>query len=149
MEQSTVQIGFTPYTVAPQVEKLLEEHLGEGSKFLMPPKYQETVVKLIPWITLAFMPLHLALAMMLFGVTVLATLVGHFAWGSAWFALANLACSLIALPGLFARTRRGWAFFVYGQFASTVGDILDGSLFGLAVGVLVLWGAFQVKRHYT
>jgi len=149
MEQVNAQVGFTPYTVAPQVEQLLEEHLGERGKFLMTTTHQETVVKLIPWITLAFMPLHLALALMLIGVTALATLVGHFAWGSAWFALANLGFSLIALPGLFARTRRGWAFFVYGQIATTAGEILDGSLFGLVVGALVLWAAFQVKRHYV
>jgi hypothetical protein len=56
---------------------------------------------------------------------------------------------VIALPGLFARTRKGWAFFMYGQFVIVLGDLLKGSLFGLAVMAVVIWAAFQVKHHYS
>jgi hypothetical protein len=55
---------------------------------------------------------------------------------------------LIALPGLFARSRRGWAFYTYARVAGLVLRLFNFSLFGLLSGVLFLWVAFQIKYEY-
>lgn len=149
MEHLDAQVGFAPYTVVPQLEQLLEEHLGARSKMLMPVAHQETFVRIFPWFALAFLPFHFGAVSLLLGATAVATLVGYFAWTSVWLPLATLVFDVIALPGLFARTRKGWAFFMYAQAASTVASLLDASLFGLVTSGLIFWVAFQVKRHYA
>lgn len=140
---------FEPYTMAPQVEKLLEEHLGQSAKVLMPEQWRENFARYFPWVTLLLMPVHFASVMLLFGLTALASLVGHFSWTGALLSAAVLVCDVIALPGLFSRARRGWAFFVYAQLISIVSDLISVSAIGLLLGVVILWIAFQVKPKYT
>lgn len=141
--------GFVPYTAVPQVEALLEEHLGDRAKLLMPEQWRENFVKGFPWIALMFTPFHFAAVIFLFGVTALASLVGHFSWGGALLSGAVLVCDAIALPGLFKRTRSGWAFLLYAQVIGVVSDLLSFSMFGLLIGTAILWIAFQVKYKYT
>lgn len=141
--------AFVAYTAAPQVERLMEEYLGEQAKVLMPEKHRETFVKLAPWFALVFLPIHFAAVMLLFGVTALATLVGHVSWGGALLSGAILVCKAIALPGLFKRSRHGWAFLAYAECVALLSEVFRGSLFGAATTVLVLWILFQVKSRYS
>lgn len=140
---------FIAYTALPQAEQWVEQHLGANAPFKLPTQHQETFVKLFPWVTLVFMPFHFAAVMLLFGVTALASLVGHFGWTSAILSAATLACDVIALPGLFKRARRGWAFFVYAQVIGIVSDLVSSSLFGLVTSIALLWISFQVKYKYS
>ena len=61
---------------------------------------------------------------------------------------SDFVLDAIALPGLFARTRKGWAFFSYAILLSALGKVLSLSLFGLLISALMVWIAFQVKYHY-
>jgi hypothetical protein len=141
--------GFVAYTAVPSAEQLLEQHLGANAAFKLPPSYQEGFVKFLPWFVLIFLPFHIAGVLLLFGVTALAMLVGSFGWLGAIFSALILACDVIALPGLFKRTRNGWAFFVYAQALGALSNLLNFSLFGLLVSVAMFWIAFQVKYKYT
>ncbi len=146
---ATAAPPFVAYTAVPQVEAPLEQHLGANAPFKLPAQHQETFVKLLPWITVVFMPFHFAAVLLLFGVSALASLVGHFGWTGALLSAATLACDVIALPGLFKRTRQGWAFFVYAQAIGVVGKLFSFSLFGLHTSLVLLWLSFQVKYKYS
>lgn len=140
--------GFVAYTSVPPAEQFLEQHLGESAPFKLPLSYQDGFVKFLPWFTLIFLPIHIAGVLLLFGVTALAMLFGSFGWLSAIFSALILTCDIIALPGLFKRTRTGWTFFVYAQALGALSNLFNFSLFGLLVSLVMFWIAFQVKYKY-
>ncbi|MDB4984889.1 MAG: chromate transporter [Myxococcaceae bacterium] len=139
---------FEPYTVFPDAEAWLEEQLGEGAKLQLSARWREGFVRWLPWIAVVLLPLHLAAVLVLLGISAVATFLGS---TSIFVALASLAVAvleIVALPGLFARTRRGWAFYTYARVLGTGLRLLHFSVFGLLLGVVSLWIAFQVKREY-
>ena len=147
-EAAATAPGFVAYTSVPPAEQFLEQHLGESAQFKLPANYQEGFVKFLPWFVLIFLPFHIAGVLLLFGVTALAMLFGSFGWLGAIFSALILACDIIALPGLFQRTRTGWTFFVYAQALGALSNLINFSIFGLLVSVAMFWVAFQVKYKY-
>jgi hypothetical protein len=148
-EASATAPSFVAYTAVPAAEQLLEQHLGANAAVKLPPNLQEGFVKFFPWITLIFLPFHIAAVLLLFGFTALAMFFGSFGWVSAIFSAAILVCDVIALPGLFKRTQKGWTFFVYAQAIAALSNLVSFSIFGLLVSVALFWVAFQVKYKYT
>jgi hypothetical protein len=148
-EPSATAPGFVAYTSVPPAEQALEQHLGANASFKLPASYQEGFVKFLPWFVLLFLPFHIAGVLLLFGVTVLAMFVGSFGWLGAIFSAAILVCNVIALPGLFKRTRTGWSFFVYAQALGALSNLISFSIFGLIMSVAMFWIAFQVKYKYS
>jgi hypothetical protein len=140
--------GFVPYTVFPAVEHAIERQLGQESKFQLPDDYRRNFVRYLPWIALFFLPLQLGGVLLLLGVSALAKLFGAGSFVPALISTGAFVLDAIALPGLFANTRKGWAFFCYAILLSALGNVLSLSLFGLLVSTLTVWIAFQVKYHY-
>lgn len=139
---------FVAYTHVPQAEAWLERYLGKGAAFQLPERSRDGFVRYFPWVALAFLPLHLLAVLALIGLSFLSALFGHVSLFSGVFALAILACDVLALPGLFARTRQGWTFFAYALALGAVSQLLRFSLFGLVIQIALLWIAFQVKYRY-
>lgn len=144
----TTAPAFTAYTALPPAEQFLEQHLGESAPVKLPESYREGFAKFLPWLTLIFLPIHIASVLLLFGITALAMLFGSFGWLSAIFSAGVLVCDIIALPGLFKRARSGWAFFVYALAIGLVQNLISFSFFGLVMSVLLFWLAFQIKYLY-
>lgn len=142
------QLSFEPYTAFAPAEEAIEQHLGARSKLQLPPQYRETFVRFLPWMALLFLPLHFGAVLLLLGVSALGTLFGSFSYGAALISTGVFVLDVIALPGLFARSRRGWAFYVYALALSAVGNLLDLSIFGLLFSLAFFWIAFQVKYKY-
>ncbi len=140
--------AFEPYTAFDSVEQTLEQHLGATSKVQLPTNMRAGFVRFLPWVALLFLPIHFAGVLLLLGISALATLVGSTSIVGALVSAGVLVLDVIALPGLFGRTRHGWAFFVYAIALGAVGNVLSFSLFGLVVSAALLWLAFQVKYHY-
>lgn len=140
--------SFEPYTAFSGVEQTLEQHLGATSKLQLPENMRAGFVRFLPWVALLFLPLHFAAVLLLLGISALATLVGSPSIIGALVSVGVLVLDVIALPGLFARKRQGWAFFTYAIAAGAVGDLLSFSIFGLVMSAALLWLSFQVKYHY-
>lgn len=140
--------GFVPYTVFPALEHAIERQLGQDAKFQLPEDYRSSFVRYLPWIALVFLPLQLGGVMLLLGVSTLAKLFGSGSFLPALISTGAFVLDAIALPGLFARSRRGWAFFTYAILLSALGKALSLSFFGLLISALTVWMAFQVKYHY-
>ena len=140
--------AFVPYTAFSRLEELLEEHLGPRSKLLLPANYRAGFVRWLPWIAILFLPLHAAALLLLLGISGLAMFVGSSSFLFALVSVGIFVLELISLPGLFARTQRGWAFYTYARVLGTVLRLFSFSLIGLLTGVLFLWVAFQIKYEY-
>ncbi len=140
--------AFEAYTVFPPAEEALEQYLGAKAKVQLPERHRQMFVRFLPWIAVVFLPFHFAAVLLLLGVTGLAALFGSFSFIGAVIATGVFVLELIALPGLFGKSRRGWAFYVYALAVSTIGNLVRLSLFGLLMSVLFAWIAFQIKYHY-
>lgn len=140
--------AFEAYTAFPPAEEALEQHLGEKAKLKLQERHRQGFVKYLPWIALVFMPVHFAALLLLLGITALATLFGSFSYAGALLSTAIFVLYALALPGLFGKTRRGWAFYVYALAVSALGSLVRLSLVGLLLDAALLWVAFQVKYEY-
>jgi hypothetical protein len=141
--------AFEPYTVLGPLEALLEQYLGAGSKYQMSQKSRHGYVRFTPWIMAFFLPLHFCALLLLLGVSAVATVLGHPSFFSTLLQVALFVVTVISLPGMFARTRRGWAFAVYGLLIGTLMQLAHFSIVGLLLHVLFLWLAFQAKYEYS
>jgi hypothetical protein len=140
--------GFVPYTAFPGLEHAIERQLGQDAKFQLPQEYRLDFVRYLPWIALLMLPLQLGGVLLVLGVSALAKLFGSGSVVPALISTGAFVLDAIALPGLFANTRKGWAFFTYAILLSALGKALSLSLFGLLISAFLVWIAFQVKYHY-
>jgi membrane protein YdbS with pleckstrin-like domain len=115
----------------------------------LPERHRENFVRFAPWCALAFLPFHLLAMALVLGLTAFGAMFGAASIPSAVVALVGLVLSVLALPGLFRRTRRGWALFTSSLVVGLLGSAITFSLFGIAIDVALLWLAFQVKYHYA
>lgn len=143
-----------PYSFLPQLEGWLEEYLGQKAPQL-PERWRQTIAKIGPWVTLVVLILTIPalLALLGFGFAVVSTLgvaVHYGAW--SWFiwllTLGSLVLEIIALPGLFKRTKFGWSFIFYAALLGGVTNILSINIGGLIGTVLSLYIIFQIKNQY-
>lgn len=154
MDQQSAQAGaeplagFIPYTRFPQVEALLEEQLGERARIKMPERWPDNLVRFLPWAYLLALPLHLAAVLALLGLSVLGAMFGDASVVQSLISLGVLCLTIMALPGLFKRSQRGWELWVYTIALMSLGDLLSVSLVGLLVQVVVFWMAFQIKYRF-
>lgn len=140
-----------------QLDATLEEYLVKKAPFTLPPNVKEAIVKFGPWITLILLILTLPAILLFLG---LGTLVLPFSYlggihaglnytVSMIFSLIVLVLEVIALPGLFSRSKSGWNFVYYATLLTAVENILTFNLGGLIIGTtLSLYILYQVKEYY-
>jgi hypothetical protein len=131
------------------LEEAAERQLGAHSKLLLPRRHQAAFVRYAPFLALLFLPLRVAAVMLLLGVSALAAVLGSPSLSVALLSVVALLLSVLALPGLFRRSRRGWALYTYSLLVGALISLLQLSLFGLLVSAGLVWLAFQVKYHYA
>ena len=138
---------FVAYTAVPKVERWLEEQLRKVP-ITLPDGWPANMVRLAPWAWLAVLPIQAFALLGLLWVTALGAVLGNFGVLSLTLGLAGFACEVVALPGLFKRTRRGWEFTFYSSLLMAFDSLLSLSLLELALSALVLWLAMVVKPEY-
>lgn len=138
-----------------QLESWLEEYLGHKAPQL-PEKWRETLVKIIPWITLIIMVLALPVILFALGI---GTFVAPFAFygglnaGGMYMvgmilSVVSIVLEVMALPGLFKRSMQGWRFAYYASLVTAISAIVMfnfSSLIGVIIGLYIL---FQIKKLY-
>jgi hypothetical protein len=139
-----------------QMEAFFDTYLHKKAPFHLPPKVKEFIVHYGPWITLVVM--ILALPGILFGLGFMA-FYAPFAMMSRGFGgsllleslitLAALVLEVLALPGLFARSLKGWHLLYYAVLVNAVARLLGGDILGMIIGtVIALFLLFEIREYY-
>ena len=140
----------------------MEEYLVHKAPFQIPMAGKEFLVKVAPYITIIFLIIALPIVFAALGLTAFLApfammgAYGYYGWGAmaiVSFAVTLLAMllELIALPGLFKRTYKGWKYLFYAQIVSLISGLISwssgilGTLLGALIGFYLL---FQVKEMY-
>jgi hypothetical protein len=141
-----------------QLEAFLDEHMVKKAPFVLPMGAKEFIVKVAPYLVIISAILALPLIFAALGLSAVVApvaLMGGYGWGFG--AIISLAVSVIvlvmeviAVPGLFKRTKGGWRMVFYASIVSFVGSIISitgiiGGIIGAIIGWYIL---FQVKELY-
>jgi hypothetical protein len=141
-----------------KLEDFFNTYLHKKAPFHLPPAAREWIVKYGPWIVLVLMILALPVILAAFS---LSAILGPFAAGyaptrfytvsiiSEIINLLALIIEIIALPGLFKRTLKGWHLLYWAVLVSAVAQLLDGQIFSLIFNVVIsMYFLFEVREYY-
>ena len=141
-----------------QLESLLDEYMVKKAPFALPKEVKEFIAKVSPYLIIIFAVMTLPIILGAIGLTAVLTpfaMMGGYAWGfgtivSMVVAVVTLIMEVVAVPGLFKRTRASWNLVFYASIVSLVGGILSiHGIFGAIIGAIIGWYIlFQVKELY-
>lgn len=150
-----------------QLEAMLDEYMVKKAPFALPKEVKEFIVKVSPYLIIIFAVMGLPVILAAIGLTAVLTpfsMMGGYGyygygygygWGFATIvslavAVITVVMEIIAVPGLFKRTKGAWKLLFYASIVSLIGGILAvhgivGSIIGAIIGWYIL---FQVKDMY-
>jgi hypothetical protein len=147
-----------------QLEALLDEYMVKKAPFALPIGLKEFIVKVSPYLVIIFAILTLPVIFAVIGISAVlapfammgAVMGGYgYGWGlgaivALVVAVVSLIVEVIAVPGLFKRTRGGWRLVFYATIISLIGSIISFNIVGGIIGAIISWYIlFQVKEMYT
>lgn len=144
-----------------QLETFLDEYMVKKAPFHIPIGGKEFIASVSPYLIILGAIIFIPTLIAALGLTaVLSPFAmmggGYHAWSWGWFGMISLITGtvalvfeIIAIPGLFKRTRASWRLVYYATVISLVGGILSLNLVGALVGAIISWYIlFQVKELY-
>lgn len=123
----------------------------------LPENVKEMIVKYGPYITVVMLIIAAPAILAIFGLGAIAAPfaliggVGEFSMYTITMILSLIifALQIIALPGLFKRTKAGWKFMFYGTLVSAVSSLLSLNLGSLIIGTAIsFYFLFQIRSYY-
>ena len=149
------EVGQTSSEQAPKdLIGFLDFYLVKKAPIQLPDNAKEWIVQYGPWITIVILVLTLPLLLAVLGIgTVLMPFAGiGYATGFGFVAIGviiEIALTVMALPGLFARKMSGWTLLFYARLVSLVANLLSGAVVSaLVVALISLYVLFQVRPLY-
>ena len=148
--------------VLSQFETLLDEYMVKKAPFALPKEVKEFIVKISPYLVIIFALMFLPILFSALGLSAIFgpfAMMGGLGWGyGAMISLAigfiTLIMEVVAVPGLFKRTKSSWRLVFYASIVSFIGSILSihgifGGIIGGIIGAVIGWYIlFQVKDLY-
>lgn len=144
-----------------QLETILDKYMVKKAPFAMPAEVKEFIVKISPYLIILFAIMSLPLILGAIGLTAVLTpfaMMGGYGYGSWGFGMIisliataiSLVMEVMAVPGLFKRTKASWRLIFYASIVSLIGGILAvHGIFGAIIGAIIGWYIlFQVKDMY-
>jgi hypothetical protein len=153
--------------VISQFEAFLEEYLVKKAPFAIPAGGKEFIVKVAPYLVIIGAVIAIPAILFTLGATTLLApfaMVGYaIGYGFGFAAVISLIISivvlvmeLVAVPGLFKRTKSAWRLVFYASIVSLIGSLFSlsthygngiiSTLVCLIIGWYIL---FQVKDQYN
>lgn len=142
-----------------QLEEVLNEYLGEKAPGL-PDNVREVLVMLAPWLAVLGVVMGIPAVLALIGLGSMLPAL-PFAYGAragyfgATFAISTvflaitLVLEVLAIPGLFSRSKQGWRMVFYVMLVGAVQSLIMLNLMSLIVGTLLgMYLLFQVRGYY-
>jgi hypothetical protein len=143
-----------------RLEEFLDVYLVKKAPSL-PTDWKELFVNFAPWLAVIIIIFSLPILLITLGLGALIlpfSFLGGasrgFHYGLDYFSTlifvgSSLVLNIMALPGLFKRTKRSWYLVYYAALLSGVYNILTLSLAGFILGsVIILYILFQIKEYY-
>ena len=144
-----------------QLEAILDEYMVEKAPFQLPMNVKEIIAKVAPYLILVLAVFAIPAIIAALGITAVLTpvaMMGGYQYGplamiGAVIGLVALVVELMAVPGLFKRTHKGWRLAFYASLISLVGSVFSyhpiaGLISGL-IGAIIGWYLlFQIKVLY-
>lgn len=143
------------------LEAILDEYLVKKAPFTLPVDAKEFIVKVAPYLVIIFAVIAIPGIFLALGISAIAlpfAAVGYaFGHGFGFIAIISLIISiaalvleLVAVPGLFKRTKSAWQLVFYASIVSFIGSIISiHGIVGAIIGVIIGWYIlFQVKDLY-
>ncbi len=145
-----------------QLEAMLDKYLVKEAPFTLPKEAKEFVVSVSPYLVIVFAVLALPLIFGAIGLTAVLTPFammggyGHvFGWGlgatiGLIISVITVIIEVMAVPGLFKRTKGAWRLLFYASIVSLIGGVLSiGGIVSAIIGAVIGWYIlFQVKELY-
>ena len=143
------------YSLVPQVEHWLEKYLGHKAPQL-PDSWRHAIAKYGPWLILISLVLSLPSILAWIGLSIFPNMPMYYArYMDNSFSMPLMVVTMItmlleamALPGLFKRSKQGWALLFYAVVISTIMSILSFNVGGFIGNVICLYVVFQIKGQY-
>jgi len=135
------------------VEDWLALYFGKKAP-AMPKKVKEFIVKYGPYLSLVLLIFAFPMMLAVFGVSTLLTpfaiLSGSsFAIVSTLITVSVFILRVVALPGLFKQTKKGWYFSFYASLLTALDNLITFNLGSLIISGLITWYVlFQIKSYY-
>jgi hypothetical protein len=132
----------------------LNYYLVTKAPIQLPDNFKEWIVQYGPWITIVVLVLTLPALLAVLGIGALLIPFAGIGYGTGFGFLAiglivEIAMTVMALPGLFARKMSGWTLLFYARLVAIVSNLLAGAIISaLVVGVISLYVLFQVRSLY-
>ncbi len=145
-----------------KLEVTLDEYLVEKAPFQLPKNVKEIIVKFAPYLAILGVVMGIPGVLALLGAgTILAPLgvAGGIMTGRPFLGFGFIVSVVflglmillegLAIPGLFARSKKGWNFLYWGALVGIVQNVISFNIGGLVIGGLIsLYFLFQVKEYY-
>lgn len=138
------------------LENLCDEYFGKKAPSL-PENAKEAIVKFGPWIALILLIISAPAVLGLLGLGAALSpfaYLGGITGGVGYmvsivFTIVIMVMEIIALPGLFKRSRSGWNIMFYSTLLQAVESVLSMNIGGLIIGTLLsLYVLFQIRSYY-
>lgn len=138
------------------LEKTLNEYFGKKAPQL-PDGVKDVIVNLAPWVTLILMILALPALLFLFGLATVLAPFGMMAEGARYgtslvgtvVSIVSLVLEALAIPGLFARSIKGWRLVYWSTLVGFVASLVSFNVVGgLLSAVIGLYFLFQIRDRY-
>ncbi|KKP77671.1 MAG: hypothetical protein A2271_01825 [Candidatus Moranbacteria bacterium RIFOXYA12_FULL_35_19] len=145
-----------------QLEALLDEYMVKKAPFALPKGVKEFIATVSPYLIIIFAIMALPLILAAMGLSAFLTpfaIIGGLGLGFGWgfgaivslaIAVVTIVMELMAVPGLFKRTKKSWRLLFYVSIISLVGSIISihGIVSGI-IGAIIGWYIlFQMKDMY-
>jgi hypothetical protein len=141
-----------------QLEAFLDEYMIKKAPFALPKGLKEFIATVSPYLIIIFAIMALPLIFAALGISAVLTpfaMMGGYGWGFGAIitlvaTIVTLIMEVMAVPGLFKRTKAAWRLLFYASIVSLVGSILSISgIIGGIIGAIIGWYIlFQVKELY-
>jgi hypothetical protein len=145
-----------------KLEALLDEYMIKKAPFALPIGIKEFIAAVSPYLIIIAAVFALPLIFAAIGLSAVLTpfaMMGGWGFGRGWgfggiisliVAVVVLVMEVMAVPGLFKRTRGAWRLLFYVSIVSLIGSILSvngivGGIIGAVIGWYIL---FQMKDMY-
>lgn len=142
-----------------QLEGTLDEYFGKKAPAL-PKEAKELLVKVAPYLAILSAILMLPSMFLLLGLGGLTTMFAPFGgvravsmiptmWVGILLLIPAAVLNLMAIPGLFSKSKTAWTYMYWAQLVSLVSSLIQFNIVGAIVSTLVgFYILFQVKSLY-
>lgn len=139
-----------------QIEATLSLYFGKKAP-AMPENIKKFIVRYSPYLIILVLILSLPGLLAAFGLSRFLAPYNYYGGSRMNFTfsifgiltLLALALEIIALPGLFKRSKKSWEYMFYASLVSLLASLLNLNLASLIIGAAIsFYVLFQIKSYY-